>query len=250
MNPGPEVDNPDDKSSLFPPTRWSLVLQAQQGSGPAAAQALADLCKNYWYPLYAFARSRGLSPHDAEDSTQAFFQRFLANQSLDTAAADRGRLRAFLLASMKNFLSSQWREQNALKRGGGALQISIDQDWAEGNLGAQLAHADGEADTLFDRTWAFSLLNTVSDKLQAHYDQTGKREVYEAIKDCLDGDGSYQASQDLAASLGMTPEAVRSAVFKLRRRFREYVEDTVKDTCATPEDAREEIAHLCKILAQ
>ncbi len=235
------------RTSLFPDTRWSLVLQAQGEPDAGARRALGELCQAYWYPLYAFARSRGLSPHDAEDSTQAFFERLLALDSLNDLSADRGRLRGFFLAAMKNFLANQWRAERTQKRGGGARHISIDKDWAEETLGGA-GGADAEA--LYDRHWVVALLNTVSRRLEEHYGHNGRRDLYEAIKGCLEGDGSYQPGAEIAARLGMSPEGVRSAVFKLRRRFREYVEEEVGQTCADAGEAREEIAHLCKILAR
>ena len=150
---------------------------------------------------------------------------------------------------MKNFLMSRKREENALKRGGGHQIVSIDQEWAEGTLGDTLAQKGDEPEAAFDRNWAFSLLNSVSLRLEAYYDKIGKREIYEAIKGCLEGDGTYDAGEKLAARLGISKEGVRSAVFKLRRRFREYIEEAVRDTCADETDVKDEIAHLCRILA-
>lgn len=175
-------------SRPFSATRWSLVLRAK-GDSSDAHQALEVLCQTYWYPVYGFARFWGLSPHDAEDSTQGFFQRLLTNRSLDTVAEDRGKLRAFLLASMKNYLHSRSREDKALKRGGGQKLLSIDQVWAEGTLGDTLADKKEAPEAAFDRHWAFSLLNAISRRLEAHYEKIGKRDLYEAIKGCLEGDG-------------------------------------------------------------
>jgi len=242
------VQNEGSKKSSFPETRWSLIVRAQ-GQSPDAQKALEDLCQTYWYPLYGFARFWGLNPQDAEDSTQGFFQRLLANRTIDKVAEDRGKLRAFLLASMKNFLASSSRDQKALKRGGGQALLSIDQDWAEGTLGDTLADKNEAPEATFDRHWAFSLLNSVSRRLEAHYEKIGKRELYEAIKGCLEGDGTYETGEALAARLGISHESVRSAVFKLRRRFREYVEEAIRDTCADESEVKDEISHLCRILA-
>jgi hypothetical protein len=171
----------------------------------------------------------------------------LANQSFDAVAAERGRLRSFLLASMKNFLKSRARGEKAQKRGGGQRPLSIDQDWAEDTLAvASPAH---DTDTVFDRHWAFAVLNAVSRRLEEHYDGTGKREVYEALKGCLEGDGTYETGSTLVARLGLSPEGLRAAVFRLRRRFRDYIHEAVRDTCADESEVREEITHLCRILA-
>jgi len=150
---------------------------------------------------------------------------------------------------MKNYLSSRKRDAQAQKRGGGQPLLSIDQPWAEETLAERTADAGADAEVLFDRNWAFSLLNAVSRHLEAHYDKIGKRDVYEAIKGCLEGDGSYESGRALAARIGMTEEGIRSAVFKLRRRFREYIEEAVRDTCSEQSEVSEEIAHLCRILA-
>jgi len=239
-----------EKGIVFPDTRWSVIVRVQGDPGEEAERALEDLCQTYWYPLYCFARSRGLSPHDAEDRTQAFFQRLFENESLANLAAENGRMRSFLLAAMKNFLASKWREEKALKRGGGVRTLSIDQDWAEENLGSEIETASEQAEELFDRSWAFSLLNAVSRRLEEHYEKSGRKELYEAIKPCLEGEGNYEDGAELAARFELSSEGVRSAVFKLRRRFREYVEEEVADTCADENEAREEIVHLCKILAR
>ena len=128
--------------------------------------------------------------------------------------------------------------------------VSIDQDWAERSLSEGDLSAGEEPEVMFDRHWAHSLLASVSKRLAEHYDSIGKREVYEAIKGCLEGDGNYGESADIAAEIGMSSEGVRSAVFKLRRRFREYLEEAARDTCTSADEARDEIVHLCRILAQ
>ncbi len=247
MSESPPENQRSQRQSPFPETRWTLVLKAGDGD-ERAREALGELCQLYWFPLYSYARQWGLSPQDAEDGTQGFFQLLLANRSLDTVARDRGRLRSFLLASMRNFLTSRARHEKAQKRGGGQPLLSIDQDWAEGTL--SLADPSDDREAAFDRHWAFAILNSVSARLEAHYDRSGKREIYEALKGCLEGDGSYESGSESATRLGLSPEGLRSAVFKLRRRFREHVEEAVRDTCADDTEVREEIAHLCRILAR
>lgn len=225
-----------------------MVVEAQGSDGPAAQLALGELCQSYWYPLYSFARRSGLTSQDAEDGTQAFFQHLLEKDTLDSVDRERGKLRAFLLASMRNFLRQQWRNQHTQKRGGEAVQLSIDAPWAEERILQE--PASNEAPELyFDRHWAHALLSRVFDRLEAYYDQAGSRQRYEAIKGCLQGDGRYEAGDQLAASLDITPAALRSSVFKLRGRFREYVEEEIHHTCATEEEARGEMMYLCQILS-
>lgn len=243
--PTPRADSP----SMFPPTRWSVVLDARDSDHSMARRALGDFCQAYWSPLYIYARRKGLTPHDAEDRIQAFFHHLLHNEVLHSADHERGKLRAFLLASLKNFLAKQWRDEHTLKRGGMAPHLPIDAPWAERQF-LESAASHSPPETLFDRSWAYALLQTVFSRLEAHYDRVGKRETYEAIRPCLLGDGTYGDGNKLAANLDLSAEGLRSAVFKMRRRFREYVEEEIRDTCRHPEDAEEEIRHLCRILSE
>jgi RNA polymerase sigma-70 factor (ECF subfamily) len=178
---------------------------------------------------------------------QSFFQAVLVNQSLKSVDPARGRLRAFLKASMRNFMNNEWRRDLAQKRGGTAQHLSIDLEWAESRLGGEPASAD-DPQAAFDRSWAFSLLRTVFKRLEDHFDRNGKRELYEAIKGCLQGDGKIEPGEDLATRLGISHEAVRSAVFKLRRRFRDYIHEEIRETCADEAEAKQEIRDLCRIL--
>ena len=235
------------KESIFPATRWSLLVGAKHPSEAEAQRALGELCQSYWYPLYTCARRSGLSPSDAEDCVQGFLQRMLANRSFETIAKERGRLRAFLQVSIKNFITQQWIRGRTQKRGGGALHLAIDQDWGEKQFQSE-SSTDHDAATDFDRSWAYSLLHSVFVRLEDHYEKVGKRDRYEALKGCLKGDGKYDPT--LAGELGLSNEGLRAAVFKLRRRFREYIEDAVRETCADAGEAREEICYLCQILAR
>jgi len=224
-----------------------MVLQARNSDDTRSLRALEELCQAYWYPLYVYARRVGHSPQDSEDRVQAFLQNVLANQSLESADPSQGKLRAFLKASMRNFMNHQWRHDLAQKRGGTAQHVSIDLAWAESRLGAEPSVGEDPM-AEFDRSWAFSVLRRVFARLEKTYDQLGKREIYEAIKGCLKGDGKIEAGEQIAVQLGMSHEGVRSAVFKLRRRFREYIEEEVRETCTDETEFREEIADLCRIL--
>ena len=218
-------------------------MKAQGADDSQAHRALGDLCQSYWYPLYAYARRTGQSRQDAEDRVQAFLQNIIANQSLESVDPSRGKLRAFLKASMRNFMNSEWRRDLAQKRGGAAEHIPIDIDWAESLLVADEAPQDA-----FDRSWAYSVLRKVFERLDKHFDRQGKRELYEAIKGCLQGDGKIEPGEVIAERFGISHEGVRSAVFKLRRRFRDYIHEEIRDTCADETEAKEEITDLCRIL--
>lgn len=228
-------------------TRWTIVSMARGGDGAAARQALEELCRAYWYPLYGHARRRGLSPHDAEDATQTFFLNLLKRDSLGRADRERGRLRSFLLGALSNFLAQRWRSENTAKRGGGVKPIPIDREWAEERLAGQVREGAEEAD--FDREWAYEVIGRVFERLRVFHAARGRLPVFEAMKGCLLGDGDYGDETTLAADLGLTGAGVRSAVFQMRQRFRRYVEEEIRDTICGETDLRDELTHLCRALA-
>lgn len=239
--------NPPADGSAFPMTRWTIVSMARGGDGATARQALEELCEAYWYPLYGYARRRGLSPHDAEDATQAFFLNLLECDSLGRVDRERGRLRSFLLGSFSNFLAQRWRNESTAKRGGGVKPIPIDREWAEERLAGQIRNGTDEAD--FDREWAYAVIGRVFERLRQFHEARGRPAVFDALKGCLLGDGNYGDESALAAGLGLTGAGVRSAVFQMRQRFRRYVEEEIRDTVNSDTELRDELAHLCRVLA-
>ncbi|WP_338689594.1 hypothetical protein [Haloferula helveola] len=242
-----ESSSPSD-ASAFPLTRWTVVSMARGDDFAAARQALEELCSAYWYPLYAFARRRGLSPDDSEDAVQAFLLRLLQQDSLSRADRERGRLRSFLMGALSNFLAQRWRSENAAKRGGGVKLLAIDQTWAEERL-AEEGPVGGEA-TDFDREWAYALIGRVFARLRAFHESKGREAVFDELKGCLMGDGSYGDEATVANCLGLSGAGVRSAVFQMRQRFRRYVEEEIRDTVGSEEDLRDELAHLCRALVE
>lgn len=245
---GGESVNVSGGAERFPQTRWSLVLSLGGGDEGAAGRALAELCGIYWYPLYCYARSWGLSAEDAEDATQDFFRRLLEKGRLGTVEQGKGRLRSYLLTAMKRFLVDAWRKGQAERRGGGVLPVSIDGALAEKKYALEPADTQSP-DVLFDKSWAFALLESVLERLEAYYRDSGRQEVYAAIREFLSWNDSDRSYGQVAEQLGMAEPAVRQAVFKMRRRFRAYLEQQVADTVATPEDAKEEVDYLCEVLA-
>jgi RNA polymerase sigma-70 factor (ECF subfamily) len=233
--------------SRFPVTRWSLVLRAHDDDVAAARQAMEELFRAYWYPLYCHARRRGLDMHDAEDATQAFCLKLLERDSLRAADRGRGRLRSFLLGAMSHFLTQQWRNQNTLKRGAGVTVLSIDVAEAEQRLAAN-PHGDGPAEADFDRDWAYALIDRVFGRLRDFHASRSRLEVFESLKGCLLDDGAYDAGR--AAELGLTPAGLRSAVYQMRQRFRRYIEEEIRDTVGEDADVREELGYLCRVLAE
>jgi RNA polymerase sigma-70 factor (ECF subfamily) len=238
--------SPADRST-FPVTRWTIVSMARGEDDAMARHALEELCDAYWYPLYGFARRRGLSPGDAEDAVQAFFLKLLEHESLSRVDRGKGRLRSFLLGALSNFLAQLWRNENAAKRGGGVRALRIDQAWAEERLGQQ-GEGTSEADD-FDREWAYALIERVFDRLRRFHERRGRGAVFDHLKGCLLGDGSYGEETALGRELGLSGPGVRSAVFQMRQRFRRYVEEEIRDTVGSEADLRDELAHLCRVLA-
>jgi RNA polymerase sigma-70 factor (ECF subfamily) len=219
------------------------VLDAQEDD----PVALAEICRSYWFPLYCYARRLCPAVADAEDLTQAFFESILSRQSLKSAKEDRGRLRSFLLTSMKNFSIQQHRKRTAQKRGGNEASSSLDLAQAE----ARFARESRDARTPeveFDRAWARELLAGVLVKLGEGYRAAGKGEVFEALQDQLTGGGveSYGPAME---RLGLSQAAVRFAAFKLRERYRGMLQGAIRETVTSDEEAVAELNHLKEIFA-
>lgn len=234
-------------TDCFPNTRWSLVLTAQQANETQAQKALSDLCEAYWYPVYGYARRRGYSPHDAEDITQSFFENLIRRQSLSRAHADNGKLRAFLLASVKNFLIDQHRKAMAAKRGGGMAVVSISSSDAEARLQHELSD-DDSPDVLFERAWARTLLDDVLKRLRASYERGGKLPIFEALSPNLLQDATPEY-RSLSKELGATVVSLRIQYHRMKQRYGELLEEEIRHTVNTNEEAEEERDFLFKVLA-
>ncbi|MFN7139404.1 MAG: RNA polymerase sigma factor, partial [Limisphaerales bacterium] len=165
---------------IFATTHWTVVLAAGQKHTPQSDTALEELCRTYWFPLYAYVRRRGHTKEDAEDLTQAFFARFLEKNYLDGLTAERGRFRAFLLASLKHFLANEWDKAKAQKRGGDRLHLSL--DWQTADTQFQVAADGASPDKEFDREWALALLEKVIDRLKQESETDGRGKQFESLK--------------------------------------------------------------------
>ena len=224
----------------FAATRWTMVLTAGRDESPQAARALEELCRTYWYPLYAYVRRRGYEAHEAEDLTQEFFARLLAKKYLMDVDREKGKFRSFLLASLKHFLANEWDRAQAKKRGGGHTIISLD---AETRY-RQEPKDELSADKLLDRQWAIALLDQVLTCLGAEYAEAGKREVFEQLKDSLTGTRDSIPYAAIAAKLDTTEGAVKVAVHRLRQRYRKLLREEIAHTVASPAEIDDEIRHL------
>ena len=241
------VTSSSEGARSFPHTRWSLVLAATRKDSPESAAALESLCRAYWYPLYAYVRRSGQSPHDAQDLTQEFFRRLLEKRWLDSADREKGKLRTFLIVALKKFMSKEWRRASAQRRGGGQSQVPFDTEFAESRYAADPS-AKLALDESFDRQWALTLLELTVNRLRVEFTVTHQPGDFDALKDCLlaaRGAIDYAA---VAARLGVNEGAARVAAHRLRKRFREIYREEISQTLADEADVDGELRHLAAAL--
>jgi RNA polymerase sigma-70 factor (ECF subfamily) len=234
---------------LFVTTHWSVVQAAGHGDTTRACDALAHLCKIYWYPLYAYARRKGSSPHDAQDLTQEFFARLLEGNWVARADPERGRFRSFLLSSMKHFMANEWNRARAQKRGGGQPVFSLNDDSAEERYGREPAE-QATPESLFERGWALTLLEGVLARLEAEYRSEGKQALIETLRPALTAERDALNYAGMAEKLGMTETAVRVAMHRLRQRYRQLLRAEVASTVASPGEVEAEMRHLFQVLTR
>jgi RNA polymerase sigma factor (sigma-70 family) len=239
---------PAPPPAAFVTTRWTVVLAAGRKSSPQSDQALEELCRAYWYPLYAYVRRHGHSREEAEDLTQAFFARFLEKNYLEGLSRERGRFRAFLLASLKHFLANEWDRANRQKRGGQATLLSL--DWESAETHYHLEPADMlSPDRLYDRAWAVALLEKVINRLRQECEAAGQGALFEQARTFLTLDKGAIPYSEAAAALGMEAGAVRVAVHRLRRRYRELLREEIAQTLSEPGQVEEEMRALFSAFA-
>jgi RNA polymerase sigma-70 factor (ECF subfamily) len=220
-------------ADIFTTTHWTVVLAAGRRSTPQSDHALEELCRTYWYPLYAFVRRRGHSKEDAEDLTQAFFARFLEKNYLEGLSVERGRFRAFLLASLQHFLANEWDRSQRQKRGGQIPHLSL--DWRTADTQFQIAApAPPSPEKAFDREWAVALLDKVIERLRADCEAEGRSRQFSELKIFLATDTDTLSPADAARALGLNAGAARVAIHRLRKRYRQLLRDEVAQTLANP----------------
>jgi RNA polymerase sigma-70 factor (ECF subfamily) len=228
---------------IFATTHWTVVLAAGRERSPQAARALEELCRTYWFPLYAYVRRRGHTKEDAEDLTQAFFARLLEKNPLAGLDSDKGKFRAFLLASLKHFLANERDRSHAQKRGGGSVPLSL--DWQTADTQFQVAAVDGPGpEKAFDREWALALLAKVIDRLQKECAAEGKAKLFDQLKIFLTAGKAESAQREIAETLGMEEGAVRVAVHRMRKRYRQLLRDEIANTLADAGMVDEEMRAL------
>jgi RNA polymerase sigma-70 factor (ECF subfamily) len=222
------------------------VLTAQ-GESSVAREALEKLCRTYWWPLYGFVRRRGYSPEEAQDLTQSFFAQLLERRDLDTVRQEKGRLRSFLLASLKNFLAKAHRRSMALKRGEGRSLVPLEELLARER--ADLEPADTlSAERIYERRWALMLLEQVLARLEKEYRVAGSAALFEQLKQMLTDEPGRPSQAEIAQELGMNENAVKQALHRLRQRYRLLLRAEIAHTVAVPGDVEDELRHFIAVL--
>lgn len=232
--------------NYFATTHWSVVLNAGRSETTRGRDALAALCETYWYPLYAYVRRQGHSPHDAEDLTQEFFARLLESESLAAVSPEKGKFRTFLLVALKRFLANQWHRANSQKRGGGSLRVPLEGHTAETRYIAEPIEAL-TAEKLYERRWALTLLDRVLDRLRHEFNAARKGELFDKLKPHLMAEKGEIPYAHAAAESGLNEGAFKVAVHRMRRRFRELFREEVAHTVAGPGKIDEEIRYLLAV---
>ena len=228
-------------------TRWSIVLRAQSEPSADSRSALEALCRGYWYPLYAYVRRVGRTPHDAEDLTQEFFARLLEKGWLLSASPENGRFRTFLLMALKRFMAKEWHRSTALKRGGGQSPLPLDTTDAERRYAGEPMTAPDE---IYERRWAMTLLDQALARLSAEFSAGGKAGEFESLKHWLAADRGEIPYGKLASSLRGSEGAARVAVHRMRKRFRQIFREMIANTVAEGEDVEKELRYLVAVLSR
>jgi RNA polymerase sigma factor (sigma-70 family) len=236
-------------SGIFVTTQWTRVL-ASRGDSVEARQALSDLCAAYYQPVFILIRRAAPDEDAARDCTQEFFARLLARHGLDTVNPERGRFRHFLLGAVRHFLADQRDYQRRLKRGGGQVLVSLD---AGTDTSTKIEVADASLpspDLEFDRKWALTLLDRALARLQSEQQEAGKDEPFEVLKPWLTGEKQTLSQAEAATRLGVNEGAVKVAIHRLRKRFRELVKEEIAGTVEGPAQVREELNYLLEVLGR
>jgi RNA polymerase sigma-70 factor (ECF subfamily) len=232
--------------AAFATTHWSVVLEAR-GELPAAQEALENLCRTYWRPIYSFARREGAKPEEAKDITQGFFALILARKDFNSVRQEKGRLRSFLLTSLKHFMANERRDAAALKRGGGRTLIPLD-----GIESYEVSDVDRSdmlgPDLLYDRRWAFTVLDRVFARLREESLRCLNPSLLQRLNTLLSDEPERPSQAEIARAFGMTKNAVKQAFHRLRQRYRQLLREEVAHTVATPAEIEDELRHLIAAL--
>src|SRR5260370_20445073 len=230
----------------FTTTHWSVVLEAQ-GESPAAKEALEKLCRVYWWPLYGFVRRQGYTPEEAQDLTQGFFELLLERRDLNAVRLEKGRLRSYLLASLKNFLGKAHRRAMTIKRGEGRPLVPLEDLLAREHADLELSRTLSP-DRIYERRWALTLLEQVLARLGEEYRVAGSAALFEQLKQMLSDEPGRPSQAEIAQELSMTENAVKRAFHRLRQRYRLLLREEIAHTVTVPGDVEDELRHFLGVL--
>src|SRR5262245_38656247 len=245
MNGAAEIQTANGDRAAFTTTHWSVVLEAQ-GESPAAQQALETLCRTYWRPIYGFMRRQGVGPEEAKDLTQGFFALLLERRDLNAVRKEKGRLRSYLLTSLKHFITNERNRAMAIKRGEGQRLISLEDLRERESVGFEPETLP--ADQIYERHWALSVLDQVLARLRDEYRAAGNVQLFDRLQKSLTDEPDHPSHANTARELGMTENAVRQASYRLRQRYRQLLHEEIAHTVMVPGDIEDELRHLIAVL--
>jgi len=238
--------HPGNGAATFATTHWSVVRAAQSES-PAAQEALEKLCRTYWRPIYSFLRLQGIPPEEAEDLTQGFFALLLERRDLDTVRKEKGRLRSYLLVSLKHFLADQRRRAMAAKRGKGQCVIPLEELHDGQRIGPEPSDRL-TADQIYERRWALTVLEQVLARLHDEYRSAGNMQLFNSLKRLLMDEPDRPSQAEVASQLHMTENAVKQAFHRFRQRYQLLLREEISQTVAMPSDVEDELRHLIAVV--
>jgi len=230
----------------FTTTHWSVVLAAQ-GPSPAAQAALEKLCTTYWRPIYGFVRRQGVGPEEAKDLTQGFFALLLERRDFDAVRKEKGRLRSYLLTSLKHFLTNEHNRAMAIKRGAGQRLIPLGDLGEHDRVGFDLSETL-PPDAIYERRWALSVLDQVLARLGDEYRSAGNIQLFDRLQKSLTNEPDRATPAQTADDFGMTESAVRQASYRLRQRYRQVLREEIAHTVLAAGDVEDELRHLVAVL--
>jgi RNA polymerase sigma-70 factor (ECF subfamily) len=247
--PPDAVDSGGSARAAFRTTHWSAVLTARNKDSSAARAALGELCRAYWYPLYAYIRRRGNAPADAEDLTQGFFERLLEKDFLGDLTPGMGRFRSFLLAALKHYLANEWHRSQTQKRGGGCVIFSFDNQAPEERYQYEPVE-EVTPESLFEQRWAMTTLERVLERLREEFAAGEKAELFDELKVFLLADESASSYAEIGSRTGLKEGTVKVAVHRLRRRYGELLRAEIAETVEDPGEVEDEVRHLFTALSR
>ena len=233
----------------FEQTQWTIILKAREAGAPGAGEALEAFARTYWPPLYRFIRREGHNRHDAQDLTQGFYQHLLDKHLLNCVGERRGKFRNFLLTCLKHFLSDERDRAEALKRGGGTRFISLDALETEERDAMEPSHGL-TPDQVYEQRWTRTLLARAEARLREEHLAADQKELYDSLKDVLQGGATEDGYAQIAARFGMSESAIKSKVHRLRQRHQEILREEIGRTVSCRAEIDEEIRHLISVLGR